>query len=188
MMSRNAGDPGAVARAFLHALDQERWHDAAGFVAEETLADFHAWWTDHLATDAGQSSLDGADTVFPAAATLLGVASADEADRLSPTELLARFAENARLDATLARAVGSPAGEVRPVPSLVRRVEHISIYRVGGRRFATVGYRIEPNHFRTHPDSALHLLKLVETPGGWRVWDGDLSGTGHGHIRPPPLP
>lgn len=85
-----------VARAFLAALDERRWHDAAVLVDSQTLERFRAWSIKLLDLRAHQPAQPGdSDTFFIPATVLMGVADAATAQRLSATQLLARVAENA---------------------------------------------------------------------------------------------
>ena len=183
-------DPKMSAQAFLSALDDGRWRDAAELVDPEAAERF---WHQHVellrlqerVPRSGGPSMSA--TVFRGPAELAGVRSAAEMEALSPVELLARFAE--ALD--LARAmngepeVGPPgAGRESAAAAYPRLLRNVLGSRIEDEATARVEYRtgwIEEGRQDPAPGE-IHTLTLHHTPRGWRVRDADLTGTGEGRI------
>jgi hypothetical protein len=170
-----------VARAFLAALDERRWHDAAALVDPQTLERFRTVMIKILDLQARQPAPPAeSDTYFIPLTTQLGVADAAAAERSSATQLLAHLAESSHPDNVFGHhGMGQPEG-IRIVRTLVG-VEPTSSDR------ATAHYRIEWSHGNPYDNegAGVHALELAHTPGGWRIRDADLSGYGGGHILPP---
>lgn len=81
-----------LSRAFLRALDEGRWMDAAALVDPHTREALHAWTVEHLHEVAEAPSFAGpSDTRFVLAPEMLQMVSG--AAHLTSTEFLARFAE-----------------------------------------------------------------------------------------------
>ena len=97
--------PEGVARAFLAALDAGRWPEAAALVDPETAERFRAQQIKLLRLEERiPDEPASTETVFARATALLGVRSADEAEALPATELLARFADSLHPASVLRRA------------------------------------------------------------------------------------
>jgi hypothetical protein len=175
------GSPEAVAGAFLAALDDRRWHDAARLVDPRTAERFHAFWLARLESEAADGAPDDvpSDTRFASTAELLGVEDAADAAHLTATELLARLAEALHPDDALRRAGALASdGAIRVIRTPVDST-HVE---PDGMR---VRYRIEWRQGEIASDRGVHTLELVRTPTGWAVRDADLGGYGGGHILPP---
>jgi hypothetical protein len=178
------GGAEALARAFLGALDEERWRDAAALVARETQSRFRTFLVERI-TGRGSGSAGATDTHFASPADMIGVADASEAARTPAEELLARFAESShpgnlhRLHPGIA---GLDGGAIRITRTLLK-IES----RGPDRAVAT--YRTEWWHGRVRNEATAgdHTLELIRTDDGWHVHDADLSGRGGGHILPPPF-
>jgi hypothetical protein len=169
-----------VARAFLAALDERRWHDAAVLVDSQTLERFRAWSIKLLDLRSHQPAQPGeSDTFFIPATALMGVADAATAKRLSATQLLARVAENVHPENVLRHHKLGQSEEIRITRTLV------GVERASGNR-ATARYQTEWWHgdSRNEATAGVHTLDLVQTSTGWRIRDADLSGHGGGHILP----
>lgn len=176
-----SGLPEDVARAFLAALDERRWHDAAALVDPQTLERFRTVMIRALDLQARQYAPPAnSDTYFIPLTTQLGVADAAAAERSSATELMAHLAENSHPDNVFEHHGMGQSEEIRIVRTLVG-VEPTSPGR------AAAHYRIEWSHGNPYDEvtTGVHTLELVRTPGGWRIRDADLSGYGGGHILPP---
>lgn len=170
-----------VACAFLAALDERRWHDAAVLVDPQTLERFRTVMIRVLDLQARQSAPPAnSDTYFIPLTTQLGVADAAAAERLSATQLMAHLAENSHPDNVFGQHGMGQSEEIRITRTLVG-VEPTSPDR------ATAHYRIEWSHGNPYDEetSGVHAFELVRTPSGWRIRDADLSGYGGGHILPP---
>jgi hypothetical protein len=176
-------DAKPVAEAFLAALDDGRWSDAADLVDVGTREAFQAWVVEQI-TAAGEvsPSANPSDTHFLSAAALIGVSTGPEAARLTSAELVARFAQ-ALSRASLDRVTGGsePNRQIR----ITRRF--LESFAAGGGG-VTVRYRTEwwQGGERNVALAGIHSLELARTKEGWRVRDADLSGWGSGHILPPP--
>jgi hypothetical protein len=186
-MSLNSGDPEGVAHRFVAALDDERWDEVAEHVASETLFDFYSWWIEQLRRWGDEPDPGKGDTEFAPVATMLGVSCVAEAERLSPAQLLARYARGLQVEAALARIAGEEPPSRTYLPKLVRKIEEISPSS-HGPQFATVRYTVVPGLPSAMVKPGSHTMELAETAEGWRVWDADLNGTGYGRIRPPTGP
>jgi|GEM_PF-5028857 len=172
--------PEDVARAFLAALDERRWHDAALLVDPQILERFRARMIELLdLRDRQPEQPSDSDTFFIPATTLLGVADPVAAERLSATQLLAHLAESCHPENVLRHHGNAQPEEVRITRALVG-VEPVSADR------ATARYQTEWWHGdrRNEATAGVHALELVRTSSGWRVRDTDLSGYGGGHILP----
>jgi hypothetical protein len=172
-----------LARAFLAALDEGRWSDAADLVDPQTREAFQTWCVERIrtASDAGPSA-PPLDTHFLSIATLMGVATPAEAADFTSTQFVARFAE-ALSPGGLHRQRGAPG----PSPqSRITREFIETVFGAHGR--ATALYRTEwwDGNQRNRSMGGTHSLELVLTQGGWRVRDADLAGWGGGRILPPP--
>ncbi|HLL48012.1 MAG TPA: hypothetical protein VK399_14970 [Longimicrobiaceae bacterium] len=178
------------AQAFLSALDDGRWSDAAELIDSETAERFWRQHVELLRLQERVSPSGGApmsETVLRGPAELAGVRSAAELEALSPVELLARFAE--ALD--LARAmhgepeVGPPgAGRESAAAAYPRLLRTVLGSRIEDEATARVEYRtgwIEEGRQNPAPGE-IHTLTLRYTPRGWRVRGADLTGIGEGRI------
>jgi hypothetical protein len=179
--------PEEVARAFLAALDAGRWPEAAALVDPETAERFRAQQIGLLRLEERMPEAPAsAETVFARATALLGVQSADEAEALPATELLARFAESLHPAGVLRRAYGSGGRSVTETtpPRLTRTIVGCTKSDGGTAR---VEYRTDWQQGETRSDfmGGVHVLTVIHTPAGWRVRDADLSGHGGGHILVP---
>lgn len=175
-------EPEAVARAFLTALDEGRWSDAADLVDIQTREAFQTWCVEQIGTAARAPGQAGpSDTWFVPAGTLMAVSTAAEAARFTSAELVARFAQ-AVSPASLHRQMGvrGLSGDVRITRRFLEanptvrgrlRVQYRTDWWEGDERDLALG--------------GIHSLELVLTGDGWRVRDADLGGWGGGHILPP---
>jgi len=175
--------PAEVARAFLAALDEQRWLDAVVLVDPRTSERFRDWWIARLGNRADEPEASDAETSFLPPLAFLGVADAAEAARLTAAEFLARFAEGVHpgnVLRPLPRGRADAGEEVRVTRTLLA-VEEETDDRV------TVRYRTEWWHGgrRNEATAGEHALELVRTADGWRVRDAELGGLGGGHILPP---
>jgi hypothetical protein len=179
-----------VAQAFLSALDDGRWSDAAELIDPETAERFRRQHVELLRLQervprsGGPSMLD---TVFRGPAELAGVGSAAELEALSPVELLARFAE--ALDPVRVvrgeHAFDPPAAGEEFSRVATPRLQRIVLgCRTEDEATARVEYRTEwlEDGRREAGPGEIHSLTLHYTPHGWRVRDADLTGTGEGRI------
>lgn len=181
-MSPSKSHPEEVARGFMSALDQERWRDAAALVAPSTVDAFRQGWLAWIRAEASLPaghSFPGSDTVFSGPLSLLQLRSANEAERLSPVDLLARFIERVQ-PANLELAAGLESRQsLRPVRTVIG-IAHT------GAGSAVAEYRVtwrDVSHFA--PGSGgIHRMHLGMTPDGWRVTDADVGGYGTGHLIP----
>lgn len=174
-------EPEGVAGAFLAALDERCWHDAAALVDPQTLERFRAVMIKFLDFQARQPAPPAdSDTYFIPLTTLLNVADSAAAEGLSATQLLANLAESSHPENVFRHHGMGPSEGIRITRTLVG-VEPTSPDR------ATAHYRIEWSHGNPYNEetTGVHALELVRTPGGWRIRDADLSGYGGGHILPP---
>ena len=185
-MEQSADGPGkepeSLARAFVTALDEGRWSDAADLVDTQTRKAFQAWCVEQIGIAAqGLGPESPSDTRFVAAGALMGVSTKAEAARLTSNEFVARFAE-----AVSPRNLDPQAGaQDASGPSRITRQVMDTAHRSGNR--ATVRYRTEwwNGEVRNVSMSGIHTLHLRLTKEGWRVRDADLGGWGEGHILPP---
>lgn len=168
--------PKAAARAFLEALDVRDWSAAAAAVHPTTLEQFHeiqlAWARSeekNAEVNAEMSELTG--TYFPGPLERLGIASTAELEALSPEEVLARSAEATFLEEV--RFYGARPEDLR----LRRRLLGCELE---GSTVVHCRYRTEIRMRGDNPRPAAEdlPLTLARTPEGWRVRQGDLSGTG----------
>lgn len=174
--------PEALARAFFSALDGRRWREAAALIHPETAERFRSHQVERIREEErSEASRQRAETIFTPAASLVGVATAAEAEALPATELLARFAEALDPAAVLRRVDGPGAS-----PRLQLRRTVLTRSPAGAGR-ARVEYRTEwlDGEHRHHAMSGVHVLTAAWTDEGWRVRDVDLGGRGEGHILPP---
>ncbi|HEX6372245.1 MAG TPA: hypothetical protein VF006_25225 [Longimicrobium sp.] len=182
MLERHVGqDLESVSRAFLHALDEGRWMDAAALVDPRTREALQAWSVEHIRTSAGTPPFTGpSDTRFFSASEVLGLRSEAEAACLTSTSFLARFAEGVSPANFLRMTERTAAKEVRIIRTFLD-----ATHTVPDR--ATVRYRAEWWHGDQLDEAVggIHSLELVLRSDGWRVRDADLSGQGGGHILPP---
>lgn len=173
--------PEDVARAFLAALDERRWHDAALLVDSQTLERFRAVMIKFLDLQARLPAQPAdSDTYFIPLTEMLGVADAAAAERLSATQLLAHFAESSHPENVLRHHPNAQPEEIRITRTLLEVEPVIADY-------ATARYQTEWWHgaSRNKETTGVHALELVRTSSGWRIRDADLSGYGGGHILPP---
>lgn len=175
-MNQPAREVELAAQAFLTALDEGRWRDAAGLVDAHTREALQAWCVERIRTAGGSAGDTG--TQFLSPTVLMGVSTAEEASLLTSTELVARFAEGVSR-AGVDRHAAEPG-----LSRITRRFLDASVSQ--GR--ATVHYRTEwwNGEERNVAMGGVHSLELVMTPEGWRVRDADLGAWGTGHLLPPP--
>lgn len=171
-----------LARAFLAALDEERWSDAANLVDPATREAFQVWLVDQIRSSEGADPSEAqTDTQFLSAATLIGISSAAEAARFTSTEIVARFAQAVSPDSVnrLSGVRGSGGA-----PRMTRHFLEV-VSSTHGR--ATVRYRAEwwEGSELSRAMGGIHSLELILTEHGWRIRDADLGGWGVGHILPP---
>jgi len=184
----SAYDATATARAFLEALDARNWRAAASAVHPATLEQFHefelAWArSEEKTAEINAKISEETGTHFPGPLERLGIGSAAELEALSPEELLARSAE-----ATFLEEVESHG--VRPEDLRLRR--QLLGCDLEGPTVAHCRYRTEIQVRGEEPRAADMWvdggarpamaddlpITLERTPGGWRVRQADLSGTG----------
>ena len=171
--------PDAIARAFLAALDEGRWHDAADLVDPRTGERFRSFWIERLESEASGVPDDRpSDTLFTSASELLRVHDPAAAERLTPADMLARVAEASHPGNFIAHGRAGD-GEIRITRTFLDSTP------LGADR-AQVRYRIEWRHGAVVSDMGVHAMELTRASGGWAVRDADLGGHGGGHIVPPP--
>jgi hypothetical protein len=181
-VSENGSHPEEVARGFVAALDAGRWRDAAAFVAPSTVDAFRQGWLAWLRAEASLPRgrpIPRSDTVFSSPLSLLQLRSVDEAERLSPIDLLARFIERMQPENFEHAAGPDSRRALRPVRTV------IGIARPGAES-AVAEYRVAWGGVN-HPApgaGAIHRMHLGMTPEGWRVTDADVAGHGNGHLLP----
>ena len=178
---RPVGDIELLGRAFLRALDDRRWLDAAALVDPKTREAFQAWCLEAVgARDRLSPPQTARETRFFSAADLLRLSSAADAARFTSTEFLARFAEAVE-PGTLYRGAGveASAQQIRIARTFVEAVQDAPDR-------ATVRYRADWWHGdqRNQATGGIHSFDLILTADGWRVRDADLGGWGTGHIFP----
>lgn len=179
-MDMTSDSPEAVARAFLAALDEQRWWDAAALVDADAREGFRAFTLGLLGDGDAAAPHPPRETHFASPLAIIRATDRAEAERLDGEELLARFAE------------GIHPGNVRRLhPPLLQDDGEIRIRRtlVGvdprGDGGAWARYRTEWLQGEARNDVGEHRMALIRTEDGWRVHDTDLSGFGGGHILPP---
>ena len=179
--------PEATARAFLSALNAGDWNGTAALVHPGTVERFREWIVEQLGReDDGEAPDESGDTEFFDARSLLGMHDVSEAEALTPTELLARFAA-----AVGPRAIERMLCDSDPALFLATRDcrvvrTFLACRREGGDR-AHAEYRTEW-YFAGRQNQTMggtHVLQLALSADAWRVLDADLSGHGTGHILPP---
>jgi hypothetical protein len=177
-----------AARAFLAALDELRWMDAAELVDSHTREAFQRRcieWIDR-ASSRPQQVLPS-DTQFTSLLEILGLTSAAEVASLTGTEFLARFAEGVHPGNLHRRlkddSTSGSTGQIHITRTFVEAAVSAS-----GR--ATVRYNTEwwNGDVRNQAVGGIHSLELAKTQEGWRVRDADLGGWGGRRLLLPPPP
>jgi hypothetical protein len=174
--------PENVALAFLAALDEGRWLDAAALVDPRSREALQSWCTGEIeAALAHPSTSIPSDTHFVSLAGLIQVETANQAERLTSVEFLARFAEALHPATFYRRIAGGSSGEFRITRKILGTLPR-------GPEQAMVRYSTEwwEGGVRNEATSGTHSLDVTRTPEGWRILDADLGGWGGGHILPPP--
>jgi hypothetical protein len=171
----------AVARAFLAALDDGRWSDAAALVHPQTREAFKSWWIDHLQRERHTPPQVDPETIFASPAELLGTADAAEAAELPSEELVARFAEAVQPGNLHRQRDGSAVAPIR----VARTLLDSALDKSGG---VFVRYRSEAWHgqVRNEATAGVYVLELIRMDDRWYVRDGDLGAGGVGHLVPSP--
>lgn len=171
--------PQTIAQAFLAALDDGRWREAAALVDPHTREQFRTWSLQPLANARDEHMEPGdAETRFVSPAALLG----RDAASLDDVEFLARFAEAVQ-PANVIRRLSGDSGQIR----VTRTLLEVAPVAPVAPDHVTARYRTEWWHgpVRNEATAGVHSLELARTSAGWRVRDADLSGSGGGHILPP---
>jgi hypothetical protein len=171
--------PDEVTCAFLSALDEQRWQEAAALVSVDSqvaFREFFRGWIGSL-----RDGNEAHETGFASPLSLVGGADHAQVEGFAAEELLARFAEGVHPGNLPRHYPGAlDAGKMRITRTLLR-IEPI------GEGRARAWYCTEwwYDGVVSPVLGGEHEMELIRTPYGWRVRDVDLSGQGGGHILPP---
>lgn len=206
MTETPADIPGAVARQFLRALDEERWEDAVDLVDPAAVQAHFDWWRSRIGKGgrsritietavrppaghhaAGEVRILTPPAFLPGSAGATGIESVAELDALTPAEAMVRATLHMRnaVAETRANAAhhGFPAGE----PDVTSEPRRLNVV-VGDVQemddLAHVVYRRLLQHGeRTHLIEPVNLMSMRRTASGWRVMEPEQFDLGHPGFR-----
>jgi hypothetical protein len=178
--------PEAVARAFLAALDAMDWNTAAGAVHPEVAARFREQILEIARTlqPAGRKGDAQVDTVFPDPLRILGTATLADAEALSASQIVARWAEGLHPSRHGRWAPGdfstvaltSPQESVRLARTLLEIVRDGTSVRAYYRTDWFVNELLSPHR------GGSQVFKMEMKEDDWWVVDADLGGEGIAHL------